>query len=379
MLEPRRGPGLRARLTLLATGLAAVLAGVLLWLAWLLVGNVVSAVPQLPPGTRVVVEGVPVAAERLDEVLAEAAREQVLVAGSIAFGLVVATTALLSWVLSGHVLRPLAEVTATARTLSAESLNRRLHLSGPRDEVADLADTLDGMLDRLQAAFETQRRFVANASHELRTPLAVVRTEIDVTVGDPDADVTELRRMAGVVYDGVLRAQQLVDGLLLLARTEGADLRTRSTVDLADLARTALSTVEADARARGLRISLPAEAAEAAEVTGDPALLERVVANLVENAVRHNVEAGWVQLCTSAGDGAASVQVSSSGEQLDGQAVDELFEPFHRGHRARTGREGAGLGLSVVQAVVTAHGGRVRAEPVAGGGLSVTVTLPAPR
>lgn len=375
MLEPRRGPGLRARLTLLATGLAALLSGVLLWLAWLLVGRVVSAVPQLPPGSRVEVDGVLVPAADLGEALAESAREQVLVAGVIAFALVVLTTALLSWVLSGHVLRPLGEVTRTARRLSADSLDQRLHLPGPRDEVADLADTMDAMLDRLQAAFEAQRRFVANASHELRTPLAVVRTEVDVTLADPAADEAELRRMAGIVHDGVLRAQELVDGLLLLARTEGADLRTRSAVDLAGLADTALCTVRADARVRGLRMSARTAPAQ---VHGDSALLERVIGNLLENAVRHNTDGGWVQVSTATDDGTATVRVRSSGEPVDGQVVEELFEPFHRGTRVRTGREGAGLGLSIVRAVVTAHGGRVRADPVEGGGLSVTVSLPRP-
>lgn len=375
MLRPRRGPGLRTRLTLLATGLAAAVSALLLWLGWWLVGSVVAAVPRLPPGTLVEVDGVPVAARNLGEALAESAREQVLVAGAIAFTLVVLATAVLSWGLSGHVLRPLGEVTATARRLSAESLDQRLHLPGPRDEVADLADTVDGMLDRLQAAFEAQRRFVANASHELRTPLAVVRTELDVTLADPAADEMELRRMAGIVQDAILRAQELVDGLLLLARTEGMDLRARGRVDLAGVAGTALRIVQADARARGLRVSTRMAPAE---VPGDPALLERVVGNLMENAVRHNVDGGWIEIDTAVRDGSATVRVSSSGAPVDRELIAELFEPFRRGGVARTGHEGAGLGLSIVRAVVAAHGGRVHADPVEGGGLSVAAELPVP-
>ncbi|MGH3794372.1 MAG: sensor histidine kinase [Pseudonocardiaceae bacterium] len=372
-MRPRRGPGLRARLTLLATGLSAASSALLLWLGWLLVGGVVAAVPDLPPGSTVRVDGVPVAADRLGEALREAARVRVLEAGSVAFLLAVTATALLAWVLTGHVLRPLHDVTGTARRLSVESLDERLRLPGPRDEVAELADTFDAMLDRLQAAFDAQRRFVANASHELRTPLAVVRTEVDVTLADPVADEAELRRMAEVIRDATLRAQQLVDGLLVLARTEGSALRTRESVDLAALAGVALRIVEPESRGRGLRVSAHTASSP---VTGDPALLERVVGNLVENAVRHNVDGGWVQVWTGMAGQRATLRVSGSGELVAAEAVDALFEPFHRGGVARTSRDGAGLGLSIVRAVVSAHGGTVHADPVAGGGLAVTVHLP---
>ncbi|HEY2762929.1 MAG TPA: HAMP domain-containing sensor histidine kinase [Pseudonocardiaceae bacterium] len=369
----RRGPGLRARLTLLATGLSAASSALLLWLGWLLVGGVVAAVPDLPAGSTVQVDGVPVAADRLGEALREAARVRVLEAGSVAFLLAVTATALLAWVLTGHVLRPLHDVTATAQRLSVESLDERLRLPGPRDEVAELADTFDAMLDRLQAAFDAQRRFVANASHELRTPLAVVRTEVDVTLADPAADETELRRMAEVIRQATLRAQQLVDGLLVLARTEGSALRAREPVDLAVLAGVALRIVAPESRGRGLRIGVHTASAP---VTGDPALLERVVGNLVENAVRHNVEGGWVQVWTGVAGQRATLRVSGSGELVAPEAVEALFEPFHRGGVARTSRDGAGLGLSIVRAVVSAHGGTVHADPVAGGGLAVTVHLP---
>lgn len=373
-MRPRRGPGLRARLTLLATGLSAAGSALLLWLGWLLVGGVVAAVPDLPPGSTVRVDGVAVAADRLGAALQEAARHRVLVAGSVAFLLAVLATVLLAWVITGQVLRPLHDVTAAARRLSAESLDERLRLPGPRDEVAELADTFDAMLDRLEAAFQSQRRFVANASHELRTPLAVVRTEVDVTLADPAADAAELRRMAAVIRDATLRAQQLVDGLLVLARSEGGALRAREPADLAGLAGAALRIVALEARGRGLRVSTQITPAL---TMGDPALLERVVGNLVENAVRHNLSGGWVEVCTTQAGSQATLRVRNSGEVIAPEAVTALFEPFYRGGTARTSHDGAGLGLSIVRAVVTAHAGTVHAEPVPGGGLAVTVHLPA--
>jgi signal transduction histidine kinase len=383
----RRGPGLRVRLTLLATGLVAAVSAVLLWLGWMLVGEVAASLPTLPPETPVLVDGVSFPAGEIATALGRSARIEVLQIGSIAFALVVVAAAMVSWVLAGHVLRPVHEVTATARRLSAESLDERIDLEGPRDEVAELADTFDAMLDRLQAAFDAQRRFVANASHELRTPLAVLRTEIDVTLADPDADVAELRRMAGVLRDATRRAEGLVEGLLLLARTEAADQHPAAgdeDLDLDLAARRALDAVRAEVEGRRLQVSITSGTAPV--VGGDAALLERVVGNLVENGVRHNVEAGWLAVTTRrlpddlaepADRGSPTVElvVASSGPELDAARVPDLFEPFRRG-TDRVGT-GSGLGLSIVRAVVRSHGGSVSAEPVPGGGLSVRVLLPA--
>jgi signal transduction histidine kinase len=371
-VQVRRGPGLRLRLTLLATGLVAAVSGLLLWLGWLLAGVVVSAVPALPDGTTVTVRGVEVRAEQLGEALREEAREDVLGAGSVAFVLVVAATAVIAWVITGQVLRPLHDVTSTARRLSVESLGQRIRLAGPRDEVAELADTFDAMLDRLQAAFDAQQRFVANASHELRTPLTVMRTELEVTLADPNADVAELRRMAEVLHAATDRADRLVDALLTLARTESAGLAVREQVDLATIAKGAVAAVGAEAAGRSLRIEVNCAPAP---VFGDPALLDRVAGNLLENAVRHNVDGGWVHVCTDGGPARSSLAVRSSGPVVPAERVAELFEPFRRAVPDRTGG-GAGLGLSIVRAVVSAHGGSVRAEPVPGGGLAVSVDLP---
>jgi signal transduction histidine kinase len=377
--------GLRPRLTAVCTAVVALVSARLLWLGWLLVGGVAQA-PSLPPGSMVRVGDRMVPSEQVSAAVGAAARDEVLRAGLIAYPLVVVAAALVSWWLVGRVLGPLHAVTATARRLSVESLDTRTGVRDARGEVAELAAGFDAMLDRLQAAFEAQRRFVANASHELRTPLSVLRTEVDVTLSDPAADVEELRRMGAVVRDATRRADDLVTGLLMLARAEsGAELGERAPLDLADLVVSALATVRTDASARGLRVLLRTAPAP---THGDPVLVERVVGNLLENAVRHNVTGGWLEVCTGplgrAGavgtgpDGAgAELRVASSGPEVAADGVDELFEPFRRGRVERTGAaRGAGLGLSIVRAVVLAHGGSVEARPVVGGGLSVTVRLP---
>jgi signal transduction histidine kinase len=368
-----RGPGLRVRLTVLCTTLAALVSALLLWLGWLLVGRVVRAVPALPPGTSVRVGDLSVPADAVGQALADAARSDVLRTGLVAFPLVVAAAGLLSYVVVGRVLRPLRTVTGTARRLSAESLDERIALPGRHGEVTELAESFDAMLDRLHAAFDTQRRFVANASHELRTPLAVMRTEVDVTLADPAADAGELRRMGEVVRSATYRADALVQGLLLLARTEAGTLAPSVRLDLAELVRPALAAVRAEADERRLRVRLHTDPAT---TEGDSALLERVVGNLVENAVRHNVEGGWLEVQTGDGpDHDVRLRVRSSGVAVDDRRVEELFEPFRRGAQRAYG-SGAGLGLSIVRAVVAAHRGSVRAETVPGGGLAVTVCLP---
>ncbi|NIH79614.1 sensor histidine kinase [Amycolatopsis viridis] len=367
---------LRARITLLATGLAAGVSLVLLWLAWTLVGDAVSAVPQMPPGTVVRVDGVDVDAAALAAHLRDHARDKMLLAGSIAFCCVVLATAVLAWTFTSRVLRPLRDITGTARRLSVESLGERIGEVDARGELAELAQTFDAMLDRLQAAFEAQRHFVANASHELRTPLSVIRTELDVTLADEQADTDELRRMAGVVRDATERASQLVGSLLLLARTDGAGLVVSEPVDLAVLVDSAWRAVAGEADQRGLKTTFTTEPAW---TTGDPALLERIAGNLLENAVRHNVDGGWIEVTTQPGDRWSTLRVRSSGGLVDPAAVGELFEPFRRAGVARTARHGAGLGLSIVRAAVEAHDGLVQAEPVVGGGLAVTVRLPAAR
>jgi signal transduction histidine kinase len=232
------------------------------------------------------------------------------------------------------------------------------------------------MLDRLSAAFGSQQRFVANASHELRTPLAVMRTEIDVTLADPDASVAELRRMGTVVRSASDRANDLIEALLLLARTEAQTgrLDRRTPVDLAAGVRATLATVRS--QVEGLQLTVRTDFRPAL-VVGDPNLLERLAGNLVENAVRYNVRGGSLGVRTGTDGARVYLAVANTGPEVPAAEVPGLFEPFRRGGRERTGTRGAGLGLSIVGAVANAHGGTVRAAPLAGGGLEVTVELPA--
>jgi len=364
--------GLRMRLTLLSTALLALIGALLLALSYLVVGRVVAALPQFPAGTQVQIGDEVMDASQAAAEIAAQGRETVLIVGLIAFPLQVLAGALLSWVLIGRTLRPLSTLTRTARALSESSLDQRIQLTGPRDEVADLADTFDDMLGRLQAAFDAERRFVANASHELRTPLAVIRTEVEVTMADPAADVADLRRMGDVVLEATDRANRLLTSLLLLARTQARGVSVQQPVDLAELIRPALGAVRAELGDRALTMTVDARPAL---VRGDPALLERLVGNLVENAVRHNIPAGWVQISTDTVGGAGVLEVASAGPVVDDDTLAELFEPFRQGQRARTGHRGTGLGLSIVRAVVAAHGGSVGAVAVPGGGLRVTVRL----
>jgi signal transduction histidine kinase len=282
-----------------------------------------------------------------------------------------------AYLVAGRALRPLHAVTGAAQRLSGETLDQRICYDGADDEVAELAATFDAMLDRIGTAFESQKRFVANASHELRTPLTVMRTEIDVTLADPDADVADLRRMGTVVRDASIRANALVDSLLLLARTEaqaGRRLARKVPADLSTGVSAALSSVRQEASR--LSLDVTTELAPAI-VVGDPGLIERLAGNLIENAVRYNHLGGRLWARTWADDTQAWLVVGNTGFEVEAADVPGLFEPFRRGGRERTGARGSGLGLSIVRAVCDAHGGAVAAVALEGGGLEVTVRLPA--
>jgi signal transduction histidine kinase len=307
----------------------------------------------------------------------------VIIAPVVPFGLatvVVAATAstAIGYLLAGRALRPLHDMTATATRLSSKTLDERIRLDRPHDELRELAETFNDMLDRISASFEAQRRFVSNASHELRTPLTVMRTEIDVALSNPDDDVAELRQMGEVVRDGCDRANDLIESLLWLARAEaeGAQQLTNAVAtDLGDCAQEAVDTVRraADFMELSLAVSrLPAP------VVGNPSLLERVAGNLIENAIRHNVPHGRVWVISGGDTEVSWLVVGNTGSDIDAESVPTLFEPFNRGDDARVGRRGAGLGMSIVRAVCHAHGGRVAARALPnGGGLEVRVELPA--
>ena len=313
-------------------------------------------------------------AEAVRRQLQAATLHQLLTQSGIALALMALASVGLGWLVAGKVLRPLSAITATARRLEGSTLHERINLQGPQDELKELADTFDQMLDRLHAAFETQRRFVANASHELRTPLAIARTEVDVALADPAADPAELRAMAARVLEANQRSERLIEGLLTLARSE-RQLRAAAPLDLALAADDALAAAAPEVRRRGRRVS---RVLGAAPVAGDRALLERLVANLVENAVRHNRRGGWVEVDTGRAGPVAVVRVANGGPPVPPDQVATLFEPFRRLEADRTGSDrGAGLGLSIVRSVATAHGGQATATAREGGGLEVRVELPA--
>ncbi|MEV0005535.1 HAMP domain-containing sensor histidine kinase [Micromonospora sp. NPDC050980] len=378
MMGARRvRPTLRLRLTLLNGVLLVGAGAILVLLAWLLVRDALRPTDELLPGTTVVLTGGrTLDAGQWQRQLVDAASRELLVKGLLALLAISVVGVAGAYLVAGRALRPLHQVTATARRLGETTLDERIGWSGADDEVAELAETFDAMLDRITAAFEAQKRFVANASHELRTPLAVMRTEIDVTLSDDDADLAEYRRMAGVVREASERANGLVDALLVLARSEaqtGRRLARRAESDLAVGTANALSAVAREVERIGLKVHT---SLRPAPVVGDPGLLDRLAGNLVENAVRYNHLHGrmWVRTGT---DGQRSwLVVGNTGFEVAPAEVPGLFEPFRRGGQERTGARGSGLGLSIVRAVCDAHGGTVKAVAQPGGGLEVTVTLP---
>jgi len=281
---------------------------------------------------------------------------------------------MLGYVVADRALAPIKKMTATARRLSETSLaHERIDLQGPDDELKELADTFDAMLTRLNAAFDAQRRFVDNASHELRTPLAITRTVLEVALADPDAS-EDLKVLGRTLLGTTARNERLIEGLLLLARSE-RELSVRKPVDIRDVARTAVEQLTPFADEAGITIE---HDLHSAGVTGDPVLLERCVANLVENGIKHNIgRSGKVWLRTGAVSGHAVVQVANTGPHVPVYEVESLFEPFRRLNADRQeSAKGAGLGLSIVRAIVRAHGGTVTAVPREGGGLVVTVRIP---
>jgi signal transduction histidine kinase len=272
------------------------------------------------------------------------------------------------WLGAGRVLRPVHQITEAARNASDKRLTDRLAMTGPRDELRELADTFDDMLDRLEAAFESQRRFIANAGHELRTPLAVMRASVDVVLGKPAPSREELIGMGHDVRAAVEHAQALIDALLTLARADRGQV-DREEVDLATVTEDAIDAV-GDERVHAALAPAP--------TSGDPILLERLAANLVDNALRYNVPDGAVWVSTGMDAARVVLVVANTGPVVAEEAVGRLFEPFRRLHE-RTGDGGIGLGLALDASLATAHGGNAVAGARPDGGLTVTVRLPASR
>ncbi|GAB7030478.1 HAMP domain-containing sensor histidine kinase [Streptomyces sp. NPDC021749] len=276
------------------------------------------------------------------------------------------------YAMAGRVLSPLGRITRTAQRVAGSDLHRRIELGGPDDELKELADTFDEMLDRLDRAFESQRRFVANASHELRTPLAINRTLLEVQLADPDAS-PELAQLGKTLLATNERSEQLVEGLLLLARSENKVV-DKKPVDLSEVAAQAVDQIREEAQAKGVALR---GVRQPVFVQGNGVLLERIALNLVQNAVRYNVPDGWVEVSTEPQPGCAVLVVTNTGPVVPAYEVENLFEPFRRLRTERTGSDkGVGLGLSIVRSVVRAHDGTITAEPREGGGLVMRVVLP---
>jgi signal transduction histidine kinase len=397
MTTPRRWwrPTIRVRLTLLYAAAfffagAALVALMYLFLAQALdrqqtarlgITEHLSAQTPTQPGSTQ-------AAHKLQDALRAQFRQDrddtlntMLIASLVALGAVGVIAGGFGWLLAGRALQPLQQITATARRVADRSLHERIAYDGPHDEIKDLADTFDAMLERLDRAFDSQRRFVANASHELRTPLTINRTLIEVALDKPDT-TESLRQLGGTLLAVNQRHERLIDGLLTLASSQQR-ITDPTPVDLADLARHLTSEARGAAHAAAVEVRTDLQPAP---VTGDPVLLERLTQNLLDNAIRYNLpDHGQITVTTGTLDGNAHLTVDNTGPAVPPYELPSLFEPFRRlptterlaDAAATSISRGAGLGLSIVRAVAHAHGGDVHASARQDGGLTVRVRLPA--
>jgi signal transduction histidine kinase len=374
-------PTLRSRMALLYGGLVLLVGVSLLFTSIVLLNRSIARLPFFNTVGDVTMTDAANHTQNLNpsaigRQASKSSVDYLLHTGLIYFGIIVVIGTTGGYLLAKQALRPIAKLTRTAKQLSTENLDQRIDLGGPDDELRELADTFDEMLGRLDSAFDSQRLFVANASHELRTPLSVIRTELEVTLADPDADVAELRRMGEVVASAAERAQRLVESLLTLATLQAVgqgELEVYEPVDLARLVPGVLAAVEAEVKDKEITVE---DEVEAASTVGDPRLLERLIGNLVENAIRHNVPGGWLRVTTGENSERAWLQVANGGAVIPAADVDRLFEPFRHGGRVRTSTRGAGLGLAIVRLIVEAHHGRLQAAAPPFGGLAIRIELP---
>jgi signal transduction histidine kinase len=381
-------PTVRLRLTLLYGGLFLASGAVLLAITYLLVrhatGNVVlfraggaHKTIALPPGSGGALGGIPAVAQeaRAQAVHQHAAElHQLLVQSGIALAIMAVVSIALGWLVAGRVLRPLRQMTATARRISERNLNQRLAIDGPRDELRELADTVDGLLARLEGAFGAQKHFVANAAHELRTPLTLLRALLEETLTDPSANLDSFRTMSRRLLALGQEQERLLEALLTLASSERG-LDHRQPFDLSVIAKQLLLAPTLDAGQLDLDIDAKISSAP---TTGDPALAERLVANLIDNAIRYNTAGGRVQVATGTKADRAFVLVANTGPVVAPDQVERLFEPFQRHTPQRTSNEHGhhGLGLSIVRAIATAHHATITAKPGPNGGLAIHVNFP---
>jgi signal transduction histidine kinase len=332
----------------------------------------------VPTATRPQPVRAPVlSAAELAEVKAEVTYDiqRIVVISAIALAVIAVAAAAIGWIIAGRVLRPLSTITAAARRIAASSLHERLALHGPDDELKELGDTLDDLFARLEDSFGAQRRFAANASHELRTPLTRERTLLQVTLADPAATTVTWQAVSRELLASNAEQERLIEALLTLASSE-AGPGEREPLDLDAITSEALAAARPAISRLGLHVHADIQPAG---LDGDPLLVQQLVTNLIDNAVRHNVPGGDVHIATATSRGHAVLSVTNSGQVIPPAEVDRLFQPFQRlGARSARRDGGHGLGLSIVKAIATAHGAAIAARARPGGGLAVDVTFLAP-
>jgi signal transduction histidine kinase len=376
----------RARLTLLYTGLFAACGAIVVAVSYVLVARLEpqGQSQQAPASFLARCRSEQLSTHPNDRLLAkcnayfqlQGARHQrdvtlshLLQYSLITLAVVVALASILGWIVAGRVLRPVHRITAAARAASERNLSARVALRGPRDELHELAETFDEMLERLETAFDSQRRFIANASHELRTPLAVMRASVDVVLDNPDSTPADLRAMAADIRAAVDHAEHLIGALLILARNERG-LTVHDAVDLATVAEDVLDT--AALGDRQVHSTL-----EPAVISGDPVLLELLVTNLVDNAARYSAAGGDIWISTRTVAVNCRLTVANTGPLISSEDAERIFQPFER-LNDRASHEGSGLGLTIVASIAAVHDGTAIARPREAGGLSLSVTIPSP-
>ncbi len=367
LFHPGR-PVLRVQLTLLYSGLFVGLLAAVLLATGVLFGGNQWRIPFRVFSSQQAPAGASAAAQQTEPA------HQFVVGPALGAIVAVVVALLVAWWLAGRFLRPLRAITTTAREISATNLHRRLGLNGPDDELSELGRTLDDLFSRLEAAFESQRHFVANASHELRTPLTGQRTLLQVALADPEASTEAVREACEGALQLGDQQERLIDALLTLASSEGG-LDRLEHVDLATVAEEVVRDPHREIEQHGLDIRT---ALVAAPFPGDSRLAERLVANLFDNAVRHNVPGGFVEVSTRTESGHALLSIINSGPVIANEDVERLFQPFQQIGNARVRHNGGhGLGLAIVQAIAQAHGAKLTARLRPGGGLHIEVDFPA--
>jgi len=366
---PRRS--VRLRLTVLYSALFLLSGAVLLAIT----GGVGASVSSVAP-TSVRTPGG--AQQRQPEAASihAAVSHSLLVGSAVALGVMTVASLVLGWIVAGRVLRPLRQMTAATQRISEDNLHERLAMPGPGDELKDLADTIDGLLERLEGAFAAQRSFVANASHELRTPLTTMRACVDVAVAKPEPVPPQTVALAGRLRAELDRVDELLDGFLVLARAQHGDLPGEAALSLEYVVSAALA-VRTEAIAARRLIVHHVSGPDGTWVRGSQALLCRMVDNVIDNAIVHNTDGGWISTTTGSDGRLARLVVETGGDILDPQQVARLAQPFRRLRADRTGSDnGAGLGLSIVAAIASAHRGTLDLQARPGGGLRVAIALP---